>query len=526
MKRILLTIVLLSVCILSKAQTNITLVSQLSYPGLSFAGMWHYIDPLGNQYALNGSSDGVRIIDVTNPALPVQVASVPGQTSIWREIKTYQHYAYVSTESANGVAGATNGLQIIDLAGLPNSISYKYYSDSLLGSLLMRGHTVTVADNGYLYVSGTHLADSTVGGVLIFSLADPWNPAYVGRYTQHYVHDCIVFNDTMISSELGNGFAIVDVSNKANPVLLQTQTTPAAFNHNSWRSDNGNILFTADEVANAPLASYDISDINNIKLLDTYLTENTPSGEVHNVRVRNDFLICPSYGSKVTVVDAARPDNLIEVGWYPTSGFLCWDADPYLPSGNLLVNDMNGNFYVLAPNYIRACYLEGVVTDSTTGAPLNNALIQVAATTITDSTNLSGVFKTGTVNAGAYTVTVSLNNYLPQTFNVTLANGVLTTLNVQLVPLNAGISNQEIVNNLLVTPNPVNATAEVILPDYLKSKNNLHIKVYNALGKQSQQLKMINDKFLIQKSNFPTGVYFFEVAHDTAVVGRGKFVID
>lgn len=526
MKKISTLLITLCLYANSYAQSNLTLTAKLSYPGMSFSGMWHYVDSNGSEYALAGISDGLRIFDITSPTNPLQVAAVAGQTSIWREVKTYSHYAYVCTESGAGTAGFDNGLQIIDLSGLPGALTSKFYSDSILGSLLMRGHTVTVSDNGYLYVNGTHLANGIASGVLIFNLSDPWNPVYVGNYTASYVHDCIVYNDTMISSELGNGFAIVDVSNKANPVVLQTQPTQANFNHNTWRSDNGNILFTADEVADAPLAAYDITDINNIELLDSYLTENTPSGEVHNVRVLNDFLICPSYGSKVTIVDAARPDNLIETGWYPTFSNLCWDADPYLPSGNLFACDMAGNFYVFTPNYVRACYLEGIVTDSVSGWPIPNAFVEVMSTLNNDSSNLDGIYKTGAAVAGTYTVNVIADNYFGKAINnVVLNNGLLTTLNVQLLPLNVSVN--EVNTNLTIDvfPNPLTEVSIIKLPEILAAINNLSITFFDRLGNKLMVEKVNSRQIELLKKNFISGVYFFEISDSKNVMARGKFLV-
>ena len=80
-------------------------------------------------------------------------------------------------------------------------------------------------------------------------------------------------------------------------------------------SDNGQVLFTTDERNHAPLASYDVSDLSNIELLDKYsvahIVDSSLSDEVHNVRVLNDFLISACYGSQITLVDAARPDVMV-----------------------------------------------------------------------------------------------------------------------------------------------------------------------------------------------------------------------
>src|SRR6187551_2274 len=102
----------------ASAQLNVAFRSQMSFPGIASSNIWGYVDSLNNEYALVGTADGVRIIDVTNPAVPVQRFAVTGNTSSWREIKTWGKYAFVTTE-----ATAPNlGIQIIDLSNLPTSV--------------------------------------------------------------------------------------------------------------------------------------------------------------------------------------------------------------------------------------------------------------------------------------------------------------------------------------------------------------------------------------------------------------------
>lgn len=60
-----------------------------------------------------GGFDGTHIIDITDPYSPNEVAFVNGPDNQWREIKTYQDYAYVVSEGGSGV-------QIIDLTNLPD----------------------------------------------------------------------------------------------------------------------------------------------------------------------------------------------------------------------------------------------------------------------------------------------------------------------------------------------------------------------------------------------------------------------
>ncbi|MEZ4982763.1 MAG: hypothetical protein R2769_14490 [Saprospiraceae bacterium] len=46
----------------------------------------------------------------------------------------------------------------------------------------------------------------------------------------------------------------------------------------------------------------------------------------------------------------------------PGAGFNgAWGAYPFLPSQTVLISDINSGLYVLQPNYVRACWLEGTV---------------------------------------------------------------------------------------------------------------------------------------------------------------------
>lgn len=431
MKKIQLLFVFLLASMASQAQFNLNLLGHLPYPNNTCAGIWHYVDSLGNEYALVGVNDRVAIVDVTTPATLSEVFSVPalsGQSSLWREIKTYGKYAYAVSEGGGGVI-------IIDLSGLPTSINSKhYYGDGAILNQITSAHTIAVTDGyGYIFGTGNGLAN---GGAVIVDLTDPWNPVYVGQYNQQYIHDGYIRNDTLWAGEIYAGqFSVIDVSNKANPVLLATQQTPGQFCHNTWLTDDSRFLFTTDEINGQPLGSFDITDLSNIKLVDTYFTDSMPNEEVHNVRVLNDFLINPSYGSQLTICDGARPNNIVEIASFPTGSYLCWDASPYLPSGRIIVADVDGGVYVLEPNYQRACYLEGTVTDSITGLPINNASVTINPSAKVVSTSLIGEYKTGFATAGTVDVEFKKAGYVTKTITgVSLVNGQLTNINVLMAP--------------------------------------------------------------------------------------------
>ena len=68
--------------------------------------IWGYVDGSGNEYAIVGLNNGTSIVDVTDPANPVEIFFEPGMNSIWRDIKTWNNHAYVTTEEPQGLFGS------------------------------------------------------------------------------------------------------------------------------------------------------------------------------------------------------------------------------------------------------------------------------------------------------------------------------------------------------------------------------------------------------------------------------------
>jgi choice-of-anchor B domain-containing protein len=482
MYRVLIALLILSTQ--TYAQATINLLGNLDLAGsLRSSGLWHYVHASGNEYALLGYEDGIKIIDVTDGTNPIQVAALPGVLSLWHEVKVFGDYAYAVSEGLDP-NNLLNGVQILDLRYLPDSVPFKFYTgDGAILNQLSRAHTITAADS-FLYING-HNITALNRGVIIASIADPWNPVYIGADTLDYCHDSYVRGNFLYTSDIYIGnFKVFDIADKSNPILLASQETPNLFNHNTWLNDSANVLFTTDERPGAPLAAYDISDLNSIKLLDTYITNNTPNGEVHNVRVLNDYLVCPSYGSKVTIVEVAS---------FNTGTWICWDADPFLPNGKMIASDGNNDLFVFSVNYQRACYLEGLITDSATHLPINGASISITATTASTAANIFGNYATGWPIAGLYDVTVSAVGYFSKTItNVSLNSGLLTTLNVELVNSNIGVDDFSRAG-LGIYPNPVRK--------YLQVKSQ---------GGQPAKLSVYDDKGILLLTKLQTSTLNLE----------------
>lgn len=438
--------------------------------------VWGYVDEAGNEYALVGGTKGTSIVDITIPTAPVEIFYEPGMESIWRDLKTWGDYAYVTTE-------ALNGLLIIDMTPLPSSTSLTttLYTGPF-GSEWQSAHNLYIDSLGFCYIFGANRGN---GGVIILDLnVDPMNPIEVGTFDNWYVHDGFVDNDTMYLAHISDGFfSVLDVADKSNPILLGTSFTPNNFSHNVW-SRNNQYAFTTDEVSGGFLGAYDVSDPTNIVELDRI--QSSPGNGVipHNVHVNQNHLITSYYSDGVTVHDITYPYNMIEVGNYDTypaqttSYDGCWGVFPFFPSGIIVAADITEGLFVLGPNYIQAAYLEGVVTNSVSLAPVDQVDVAISSSNQPELSDAIGFYATGMVNGGLYDVTYSKVGYFPQTVSTTLTNGIITTQNIQLVPIPPFNLTVNVLD--LQTSNPIN-NANV----RLEASLIIHDGVTNALGQEN-----------------------------------------
>lgn len=419
-------------------QSDLTFISQTDYSALHNTGLndvWGYVDEQGNEYAIVGTEDGTSIMNVSDPSNPFEVFWLAGENSIWRDPSVYGDYAYISTE-------AEEGLTIINLSPLPES--------NLLVSTLFTGepglswesaHNCHVDDAGYLYVFGANYGE---GGVLIYDVSTmPMNPSFVGAFDNWYVHDGVAFGDTLYLAHVNDGFlSIVDIADRSNPQLLGTKITPDSFTHNIWPSDNREVVFTTDELPDSFIAAYDITDMDNIIELDR--VQSSPGQNVipHNTFVLNDYLVTSYYVDGITIHDAKHPQNLIEVAAYDTYPGQTptydgsWGVYPYLPSGIILASDRSEGLYILQPDYERASYLEGTITNQNDGNPIGNVSVDIVGN---DQENLSssvGFYATGMPASGTYEVTYFKVGYESQTISTEISQGNITVQDVVLTPIN------------------------------------------------------------------------------------------
>jgi choice-of-anchor B domain-containing protein len=414
----------------AQGSRTVTLLGRFN-PYSGYAHVGGYVDKEGGEYALIGTRNGTSIVDVTDPTNPVEVAFISGPASAWREIQTYSTYAYVVTEGGGGV-------QIIDLSNLPNSASLA----NVYRATVNNAHTLSIdRDNGIAYVNGaTQTPSDSRGGMNILDLSDPANPARLGVYNTRYVHDSYVRNNIAYTAEINNRqFAIVDVSDPRSPRVLAQKTYPGAFTHNVSLTDDGQYLLTTDETVNpgGRMRVWDISNLGNIVQVGDYSTH--PQATIHNVHVLGDFAFAAYYAEGLRVIDITDPTLPVEAGYYDThpewvTGFRgAWGCYPYLPSGNILISDIETGLWIFSFDGTYAGRARGLVKDGRSQQPISGATLTLQGNNVPVTTNAQGAYGIGYM-PGTYRLTISKPGYRSFETNVTLVSGETVGLNVDLMP--------------------------------------------------------------------------------------------
>ncbi len=353
--------------------------------GVHLNDVWGYVSPSGREYALVGLGHGTGFVDVTVPASPVVLAVFDDQTTLWSDQAVYDEYAYNVNQWR---FGGGDGIQVFDLTDIDSGVVTK------VGDFVLDGiddaHNITVnAASGFAYLS----LPNTESGLPVVDLSTPSAPVLTATYDtgEARVHDCYVvtypsdhaaYADREIAflAQEGFGLAIVDVTSKAAMFELASLIYPGTtYAHQGWLSTDLNTFYLGDELDEEEFGSttttyvFDVSDLTNPTLVTTFTNGLTSID--HNLMVAGSLIFEANYTSGLRVFDASDPMAVGEIGYFDThpesdapvyAG--AWGIFSHLPSGNVLVSDIQRGLYVFSVDMIDA--------PSTTSVPSSVRLAQ------------------------------------------------------------------------------------------------------------------------------------------------------
>ena len=311
------TRILLFICVLLSSQI---LVGQSEY-GLSLVSqvklnerasdIWGWVDYSGTEYALLGSLTGFRIYNLTDPSDPKEEIFISGPRSKWRDVKTWDNYAYVSTE-------ADTGIMVVDLRDYRHWYVNEFYSEKGDTHRLDKGcHNLFIDERGYLYLIG---CGNGRAGWTIFDLnTNPEQPVFLGQNHELYAHDIYVEDGILYAANIYFGqITIHDVTDPYQPEQIGEFNTPNRFAHNCWLDKQRQVLYTTDERVGSRVAGFDVSDPESVVPTDAYIAEpqDEPMRIPHNAFYKDDKLYVSYYTDGVQILDVSDPYNIVLRAYY------------------------------------------------------------------------------------------------------------------------------------------------------------------------------------------------------------------
>jgi choice-of-anchor B domain-containing protein len=365
MKKHLFFLALLWLPVVLAAQQQATLLGAWSDPALvgsaaynnTYNEIWG-VAVNGHEYAIIGSTAGTHFIDVTEPTQPFEAhfvaGAAQGPTIIHRDYHDYQGFLYAVCDEGPST------LQIIDLRQLPDTVLVVYD----YATQISRAHNIFIdSAQAKLYTFSTSGGPAGYSAMRIYDLADnPLNPQYINKYNNFggliasHVHDGYV-RDGIAFLNCGNsGLAIVDFSNPAQPVPISILTDYPfrGYNHSGWLSDDAQYYYMADENHGARLKAIDLEDPCELRVTGTFNADvPNPTSIPHNQIVACDYLYVSYYYEGLVVFDISDPANPQKALYYDTSSEPngpsykgVWGVYPFLPSGLILVSDMQEGLFI------------------------------------------------------------------------------------------------------------------------------------------------------------------------------------
>ncbi len=446
-------------------------------PAATGADIWGFMDlNTHREYAIVAYSSGTAVVDVTDAVAPREVGFVDGQSTTWRDVKVHQFwnaasarwnaYAYVTADNAS------DGLSIIDLSGLPHSIERIDYASDFAAA-----HNVYLVNTEFstglatsrnaptLILAGSNLGD---GRFRAYALTNPAAPTFIAAPTtpadqpgedRLYMHDgaSMLVTDSRKDTQCVNAGGqdhcdilfdfnestvdIWDVTNPANPVRLsQSPYSNARYTHSGWPSEDQQFLYVQDELDErdrglaTTLRVFSIADLTSPLALGAWTG---PTDAIdHNGFVRGNRYYMSNYTRGLTVLNISDPASPVSIGHFDTypatdaAGFPGnWGVYPFLPSGNIVLSDIDSGFYLLAdktlqtPHGTLAFISDAFGTDETqslsvavqrTGGSQGAVSVawQVVPATadLDDITQASGTLNWADGDAGTQTITIDLAN--------------------------------------------------------------------------------------------------------------------
>jgi hypothetical protein len=343
----------------------------------------------GNYAYVTEDTLALHIVDLANRANPVVLGTLAGYTWGGISVAVQGHYAYV-------LSG--DGLRVVDITNPAAPVRVGLYEISDIGL----PHAVAVAGN-YLYIvldAGYHGIGG--GGLLVLDVSNPAAPVRVSLTEALRSTASVAIDGKYAYVGSGNygryGLTVLDVSNPAAPAEISFYNAHGAV---------GDIIVDGRYAYLAVPPWYDmlgyvlgglrVLDVSNPIAPTLVGSLDMPEG-AYRVAIEGSYAYVTTSDGKLRVVDISDPAAPVQVGFYPSGGAV-------VAAGGYIYLGANG----LSTLQFTGVSLSGRVAD-VHGAPIGPVLLttNTGRTAVTDS---SGVYTFTNMPSGSYVLTPTLAGY-------------------------------------------------------------------------------------------------------------------
>ena len=296
---------------------NMVLEGMVPYAEESVGDVWVW-----NRHAFvaRRHAGGISVVALDGGIREVGRFTAPGMFT--QDLVVEDGVAYITNETSNYPFSVT-ALDVTDpnepsvLGGVPTAATGVAHTVWLDGSLLA-------------------LASQVTDAIHLYDVSDPASP--VALSTIHAVnataHDIHVRGGLLFGSFMGlHGdedaeLVVAGVADPAHPAVMARVHYPdAVLTHSSWLTGDGRYLYVTDEIVNAPIRIFDVSDVAQPVLVATYQPR---LGTIpHHFHVRDGrFAYLSHYKHGVEVVDVSDPVRPRLLGFYDTHPGAAADVEP------------------------------------------------------------------------------------------------------------------------------------------------------------------------------------------------------
>ena len=507
----------------------------LASSGVVFNDCWGYVDPNGREYAIIGSTSFVHFFDVTNPKNPtlvhIDTPTTATFTSIWRDFKTYSHYAYAVADQGS------EGMRVYDLATLPTAVT-ELAPVPVLGNFA-RAHNIFVdTTNARLYVAGSNTRSD---GLLVYSLANPAVPVLLASKTLPggYCHDVYVRDNVAYTSQNSTGgFRAFNFADPNNPKQLGAITiyNQQGYQHSSWLTPDGQYAVLADETHGKKMKTERLNWISNDSIqitdADTFVSaRNAPySGTIpHNPFIKGNKCYISYYHEGIVVFDVSNPNNIgAPLAWYDTdtthigySGYKgAWGCYPFLPSGTIIGSDVTYGMFLLRLCDPSACTPASTLESSNIGS--TTAKVSWNSVACADKSRLyyrtlSGAWQNILLNVSYKNLTSLLPATTYQWRVKTRCQGNYWSVFTPIKTFTTATASQQAdpqttATTFAIAPNPGRGFYTLTLPE---SNTPQRLDVRDMSGRILRTETVTLSTYALDLSNLPTGIYLVSITDGT-----------